>query len=378
MPRPAHELVQKAAEKLVCYEHLSSRQALLQSNATPEQAADRNWQSKVLKKRATIIRQQEQREKESNDNDNNSDECEDDEDIDDNSDNDNEETEASKINNANNNKKQQKILQDRLCSISNTFNTAASVPVRTYVPVPAVRIPAICQGRIPVPPPHLQQSQHQQQGQFSSTTAVSAAASSNKVTQQKRAASSSTTSTAKTKKAKTTSTKNYSTADLCDIHIKSPQRLQVGEPGIFTDYGGVKSFHGKIETVRCYESNPMVRKKLGQKQKKNAERRVLVVDGGASKRCAILGDMLTKMGHDNNWAGIIVNGYIRDSAVIKTIPIGVKALGTHPLKSIKNHQGESGIKVAFAGLEFVPGEFVYADEDGIVVSKKALPHPDDK
>jgi len=148
------------------------------------------------------------------------------------------------------------------------------------------------------------------------------------------------------------------TADLCDKYVTSPSRLTVAEPGHFHDYGGILSFSGKIETIKCFESNPLVRKTLNEA----GNGRVLVVDGGASKRCAILGDELAGLAHKNNWAGLIMNGCIRDSGVIKTIPVGVKALGTHPLKSIKTHEGERGSIVAFAGVEFVPGHWVYADE----------------
>ena len=158
------------------------------------------------------------------------------------------------------------------------------------------------------------------------------------------------------------------TADLCDDHVSSPTRLSVMGSGDFRDYGGVKSFHGQIETVRCFESNPMVRKTLQEP----GQGRVLVVDGGGSNRVAILGDMLAKFAQDNGWKGIVVNGCIRDSKVIGTLDVGVKARGTHPLKSAKTHEGERGITVAFGGLEFVPGHWLYADEDGIVISENEL------
>jgi len=161
---------------------------------------------------------------------------------------------------------------------------------------------------------------------------------------------------------------NFATADLCDAHISSPERLQAAEAGTLFDFGGIKSFHGQIETVRCFESNPLVRKTLGEP----GHNRVLVVDGGGSKRVAILGDQLAAMAKQNNWAGIIVNGCIRDSRIISTIPIGVKALGTHPLKSLKDHEGEKSGSVAFAGLEFRPGQWVYADEDGVIISENEL------
>jgi len=99
---------------------------------------------------------------------------------------------------------------------------------------------------------------------------------------------------------------------------------------------------------------------------------VLVVDGGGSKRVAILGDQIAKLAVDNCWAGVIVNGCIRDSAIINGLNIGVKALGTHPVKSLKTHPGERGVPVNFAGVEFVPGQWVYSDEDGIVVSNEAI------
>ncbi|ACI64666.1 demethylmenaquinone methyltransferase [Thalassiosira pseudonana CCMP1335] len=163
-----------------------------------------------------------------------------------------------------------------------------------------------------------------------------------------------------------------SLADLCDEHISSPQRLSVVEPGIFFDFGKVKSFHGRIETVRCFESNPIVRTVLSSP----GENRVLIIDGGASKRVAILGDQITQLAINNNWSGIIVNGCVRDSALIGGMEIGVKALGTHPVKSVKTYQGERGVIVNFGGVEFVPGWWVYADEDGIIVSEKQL-HKDD-
>jgi regulator of ribonuclease activity A len=147
------------------------------------------------------------------------------------------------------------------------------------------------------------------------------------------------------------------TADLCDKYVSSPSRLTVAEPGHFKDFGGIISFHGKIETIRCFESNPLVRKTLNEP----GHQRVLVVDGGASHRVAILGDELATLAYKNDWAGLVINGCIRDSQVIKGIQVGVKALNTHPLKSIKTHEGERGCIVAFAGVEFVPGHWVYAD-----------------
>jgi regulator of ribonuclease activity A len=92
------------------------------------------------------------------------------------------------------------------------------------------------------------------------------------------------------------------------------------------------------------------------------DNRVLVVDGGASRRVAILGDQITELAVQNQWAGIIVNGCIRDSAIIADMDIGVKALGTHPVKSLKAYPGEKGSVVNFGGVEFIPGHWLYADE----------------
>ena len=155
------------------------------------------------------------------------------------------------------------------------------------------------------------------------------------------------------------------TTDLCDNH---PDNVRISEPIGFKDFGEKKMFSGKIETVKCFEDNSFVRKALEQ----NGEGKVLVVDGGGSKRCALLGDMLADLGVKNKWNGIIVYGCIRDSAAIAALPIGVKALATIPLKSNKRNEGQQNVTVHFAGIDFIPGEMVYCDEDGIIVSKVAL------
>ena len=152
----------------------------------------------------------------------------------------------------------------------------------------------------------------------------------------------------------------FSTADLCDAHQDS---LQVCEP-IFADYGGRRSFHGPVRTLKCFEDNSLVRDALGQP----GEGAVLVVDGGGSRRCAMLGDQLAEMAVKNGWAGVVMHGLIRDSEAIGAMSLGVKALGTIPLKSVKRGEGQAGIAVRFAGISFTPGDWLYADSDGIVVS----------
>src|ERR1017187_6101869 len=133
------------------------------------------------------------------------------------------------------------------------------------------------------------------------------------------------------------------TTDLCDAHA---EKLQVAEPIGFKDFGGRKIFNGKIVTLKCFEANPLVRKTLEQ----NGEGKVLVVDGGGSMRCAMLGDMLGDLAVKNKWNGIIIYGCIRDSAALAKLDLGVKALNTHPLKSARTMEGQENISVRFAGI----------------------------
>lgn len=157
---------------------------------------------------------------------------------------------------------------------------------------------------------------------------------------------------------------SHATADLYDEYGDS---LQVAIP-MFNNYGGVNRFSGVISTVKCHEDNTFVRSTLEQP----GEGKVLVVDGGGSLRCALLGDMLAELGIKNGWTGIIVYGCIRDSAVIGKMDIGVKGVNTNPKKSLKKDIGERDIPVTFAGVNFIPGQYLYADEDGFVVSEKEL------
>lgn len=154
------------------------------------------------------------------------------------------------------------------------------------------------------------------------------------------------------------------TTDLCDEY---ESLVQVAEP-LFRDYGGVKPFWGQMVTVRVFEDNVLVRKTL----ETDGQQRVLVVDGGASTRCALLGDQLAQLAYENGWAGIVINGCIRDSAEITHISVGVKALATVPKKSRKEGIGECDVPVDFAGIKFSPGGYLYADEDGIIVADRDL------
>lgn len=156
----------------------------------------------------------------------------------------------------------------------------------------------------------------------------------------------------------------FTTADLYD---KYGDDLKVALP-IFKDYGAKRIFHGPISTVKAHEDNSLVRTALEEPGKG----RVLIVDGNESLRCAMLGDMLAKLGMENGWSGIIVFGCIRDADVITTIDIGVKALNTNPRKSLKRGLGDRDIPVSFAGITFNVGEYVYADTDGVIVSEKKI------
>ena len=164
---------------------------------------------------------------------------------------------------------------------------------------------------------------------------------------------------------------DFKTTDLCDEHFELcnqfSDRLQIAEP-VFGDYGDELRFSGPIVTLKVFEDNTLVRKVLEEP----GEGRVLVVDGGGSTRCALLGDQLAELAEENGWAGVVVNGCIRDSAAINDIGIGVKALGVHPLKTVKRNTGERNVPVRFASVTFRPGYYLYADEDGLIVSEKPL------
>ena len=155
------------------------------------------------------------------------------------------------------------------------------------------------------------------------------------------------------------------TTDLSDAH--SP-KVRIAEPIGFKDYGGIKEFHGQIYTIKCHEDNSYVRKAL----EGDGTGKVLVVDGGGSMRCALLGDMLGELAVKNKWNGIVIYGCIRDSAAMAALPLGVKAINTHPLKSNKQNIGQENIAVHFAGVDFTPGEWIYCDEDGMLVSASKL------
>lgn len=162
---------------------------------------------------------------------------------------------------------------------------------------------------------------------------------------------------------------SYLTADLCDAHEQTVENgeLMILAP-IFKPYGRQSNFRGRIATVKVFEDNVLVRQTLSQ----NGDGRVLVVDGGASLRCALLGGNLAVLAQEHGWAGIVVNGCVRDVDEINTCDIGVRALASHPLKSKKRGQGEVNVPLDVAGVRIHPGDWCYADNDGVLVSKVEL------
>ena len=151
-----------------------------------------------------------------------------------------------------------------------------------------------------------------------------------------------------------------STPDLCDQY---PELVRVVEP-MLSNFGGREQFCGQITTIKCFEDNSLVKQLVGT----SGEGRVIVVDAGGSLRRACLGDMLAEQAASNGWAGLIIYGCIRDVDQIRATDIGVQALGVHPMKTDKKGVGELNIPVTFGGVTFAPKDYVYADNNGIILS----------
>ena len=161
---------------------------------------------------------------------------------------------------------------------------------------------------------------------------------------------------------------SFKTPDLCDqFEPDLGKTLRVVAP-MFKCYGGRQAFSGQIVTLKLFEDNSLVRTAFGE----DGKGKVLVVDGGGSLRCALVGDQLAILAQKNGWEGVVVYGCIRDSGDINEIDIGVRPLDTHPQKSIKRNVGERDLPVSFGGVTFNPGEYLYADADGVLVAEKAL------
>lgn len=156
----------------------------------------------------------------------------------------------------------------------------------------------------------------------------------------------------------------YAVTDLCDDHNDDVQVLECE----MILLGGRKAFHGPIKTLKTFEDNTKVRALV----ETPGDGRVLVVDGGASRRCALFGGNLAVLAANNGWAGVVINGCARDADEIDAENVGVRALGLCPRKSVKSGLGTEDVTVRFGGLTINPGDWLYADRDGIIVSSKPV------
>lgn len=154
------------------------------------------------------------------------------------------------------------------------------------------------------------------------------------------------------------------TADLVDAHESSLRCCEVQ----FRQFGGLARFAGPVRTVKCFEDNPLIKQAFSAP----GEGAVLVVDGGGSLRTSLLGDYIAGLGVKNSWSGIVIWGAVRDTVALGQLAFGVKALGSNPLRSGKTGSGQRDVPVAFGGVVFRPGDWLYSDEDGIVVSERRL------
>ena len=134
----------------------------------------------------------------------------------------------------------------------------------------------------------------------------------------------------------------------------------------FVQFGGHAKFSGPITTVKCFQDNALLKSILGTPGNGG----VLVIDGDGGLHTALVGDLIAGLGVANGWNGLVINGAVRDSAIIKTLEIGCKALGTNPRKSSKTGAGERDVTVSFGGVDFIPGHMLYSDHDGIVVREE--------
>ncbi|MDQ6680225.1 MAG: ribonuclease E activity regulator RraA [Pseudomonadota bacterium] len=155
----------------------------------------------------------------------------------------------------------------------------------------------------------------------------------------------------------------FSTCDLCDLHMADTSGAFRVLPPVFHDYGGVPAFAGPVSTVKCCEDNSLVKAAFDSP----GGGRVLVVDGGASLRRALVGGNVAAAAVRNGWAGIVVDGCVRDRAELAACALGIRALGLVPLPTDKRNQGERDVAVRVQGVWVRPGDWLYADSDGVVV-----------
>jgi regulator of ribonuclease activity A len=161
-----------------------------------------------------------------------------------------------------------------------------------------------------------------------------------------------------------TASPEFAVCDLLDAH---ETECQVLEPAL-RSFGGRARFSGPIQTVRVFEDNVHVKATLATP----GEGRVLVVDGGGSRRCALMGDLLGDSAVAHGWAGVVIHGCVRDIEALGGLPLGVLALSAMPRKSVKRGEGQVGETVSFLGACFTPGAWLYADPDGVIVASGPL------
>lgn len=149
------------------------------------------------------------------------------------------------------------------------------------------------------------------------------------------------------------------TADLVDIVYPDVRSCDLQ----LQNYGATTMFAGPISTVRCFQDNALLKSVLSHP----GHGGILVIDGDGSLHTALVGDVIAGLAADNGWAGLIVNGAVRDASTLRTIDVGIKAIGTNPRKGTKTGKGDRDVAVTFGGVTFNPGEIAYCDEDGIVV-----------
>lgn len=160
----------------------------------------------------------------------------------------------------------------------------------------------------------------------------------------------------------------FATCDLCDAHENDPPESFRVLPPVFKDFGGKARFAGEVATVRCLEDNSRVREAVNSP----GQGKVLVVEGGGSIRRALVGGNLADAAAKNGWAGIVVDGAVRDIAELRAAGVGIRALALMPMRSTKRGEGQTGLPIVVQGVAVKPGNWLYADEDGIVISDKKL------
>ena len=164
------------------------------------------------------------------------------------------------------------------------------------------------------------------------------------------------------------STPSVSTCDLCDRFKSDDSNAFRVLPPVFASFGGLRAFAGRVSTVKCFEDNALVKAALDEP----GEGRVLVVDGGGSLRRALVGGNLATAAVTNGWAGLVVDGCVRDLAELAVAELGIRALGLMPMPTIKRGEGQRDVVVQLRGVMVRPGDWLYADDDGIVVSTSAI------